>query len=162
MNQTTEQIQARRFAASHRRAAIHAAALEVSRTQPFKKGSRVFNVSLSTQTSGPTGVVRIWAQEVVLTSLGKRQGTATHVENGENILSQIYRSGSLLMATREEVQAFADLVGPAAAEEAHLGSAYCEAFAILGSFRADLAPREAKVDAELAAADAKRYEVTFR
>ena len=162
MNQTTEQIQARRFAASHRRAAIHAAALEVSRTQPFKKGSRVFDVSLSTQTSGPTGVVRIWAQEVVLTSLGKRQGTATHVENGENILSQIYRSGSLLMATREEVQAFADLVGPAAAEEAHLGTAHCCSDNLHNLYPHLVTKAEAEIAAELAAADAKRYEVVFR
>ncbi len=159
--EAVEQIRARRFALSVRLNELHAAAVKASGARPFKKGARVFIVSVG-HTYGPADSVQVIGREVTLTSLGKRQGTATHVADGKNILTQITRSHTLLVATREEVQAYADLAGPVAAEESHLGSAYCEAFAILGSFRAYLAPREAKVDAELAAADAKRYEVVFR
>ncbi len=164
MNYTTEaveQIRARRFALSAQLNEIYSAAVKASGARPFKKGARVFIVSVG-HTYGPADSVQVVGREVTLTSLGKRQGTATHVADGKNILTQISRAYTLLVATREEVQAYADLAGPVAAEESHLGSAYCEASSLIGNIRGDLAPRAAKVDAELAAADAKRYEVSFR
>lgn len=155
-----EALRLRRFELATRLNELHAEALADSQAHNFKKGDIVFRVSVS----HPRYVndnTQVTCRALTLTSIGKRQGTATRIEDGKNTLVRVYRNHDILLATRAEVQDYAKKVGPIATAEAHLGSAYCLLVNRPNLLPAYVAKCDAEVAARLAAVDAATYTVVF-
>lgn len=113
--------EARRRISQTRHAAFESA-IQSSASRNYRKGDKVFLVS----TGADLTSARVWAREVQLQSLGARQGTATYVADGLLIQTRIWRGSSLLLSTREEVEAFAASYGPLIHTEHLLGLLDCD------------------------------------
>jgi len=87
----------------------------------FKKGDELYIVSISHGQSGgwdhtsEAFRTRVGAELVVLTSLGKKQGTA--LTKGANLERRIYTGSTVLVATKEEVEAIRASIGTEQAEK---------------------------------------------
>lgn len=156
-----ESLRLCRRALAERLHELHLAAVAQGQAHKFRKGDVVYRVNLY-RTSGTTDVATVVAHQMKLTSLGKRQGTATHVENGQNILSQVSPTHDILFATVAEVEAYAAQIGPLATEESHLGAAYCELVNRPNLYPKFVATCDANVAAHLVTAEAARYKVSIQ
>lgn len=94
-------------------------------SENLRKGERVFLVSVNRLANDPKYVARVVAQELVLTSFGKLQGTGVTVADGRNLRVQLYRRYAVLLRTREEVERYARIAGLRGSLFDHAGDVRC-------------------------------------
>lgn len=146
---THDEVKFQRKAVSERRSALDQEIRATYAGHSFKKGDVVYIVSYGYDNNA-TGVCKIYARKVTLTSLGKVQGTATRVEDGKNTLVRIYREWNILVASMDQVRAIGDKIGAIYSREAILGHLDCK----LANFDNLLPAYRAKARAEIARCEA--------